>query len=207
MKKVLSQFNKTLSVDELVKTVNAELKAVNLSSAACDIQFKNYPTNAAEDEGITNDILNSGLNTIVFDTDNNKVVIYITADAGLFITKEEHEELNNKVENGLTLLTDTINDVNEIETKIGTLVEVNEANKLKYENLNTQLTGIEERVGNIEGKNQTLEQRFALTNTGINECKNKNTEIEGKLTELESKINQLEAEIEKLKTPAQEGDV
>lgn len=179
MKKVLSQFNKTLSVDELVKTVNAELKAVNLSSAACDIQFKNYPTNAAEDEGITNDILNSGLNTIVFDTDNNKVVIYITADAGLFITKEEHEELNNKVENGLTLLTDTINDVNEIE----------------------------ERVGNIEGKNQTLEQKFALTNTGINECKNKNTEIEGKLTELESKINQLEAEIEKLKTSAQEGDV
>lgn len=214
MKKVLSQFNKTISVDELIKTVQAELKAINLSSASCDIQFKNYPTNASEDEGITNDILNSGLNTIVFDTDNNKVVIYITADASLYITRQEHEELQNRITNIGELVVSNQNDISEIEKQLKTFKDVNEALNNKYEALTTVDTGLEEKIGEMQGKLQTATQKFELSNTAINELKNKDTEFEGKfndyalkskVSELEQTINELKTEIEKLKTPTQEG--
>lgn len=216
MKKVLSQFNKTISVDELIKTVQAELKAINLSSASCDIQFKNYPTNASEDEGITNDILNSGLNTIVFDTDNNKVVIYITADASLYITRQEHEELQNRITNVGELVVSNQNDISEIEKQLKTFKDVNEALNNKYEALTTVDTGLEEKIGEMQGKLQTATQKFELSNTAINELKNKDTEFEGKfndyalkskVSELEQTINELKTEIEKLKNPTQAGDV
>lgn len=214
MKKVLSQFNKTISVDELIKTVQAELKAINLSSASCDIQFKNYPTDASEDEGITNDILNSGLNTIVFDTDNNKVVIYITADASLYITRQEHEELQNRITNIGELVVSNQNDISEIEKQLKTFKDVNEALNNKYEALTTVDTGLEEKIGEMQGKLQTATQKFELSNTAINELKNKDTEFEGKLndyalkskvSELEQTINELKTEIEKLKNPTKEG--
>ena len=209
MKKVLSQFNKTISVDDLIKTVQAELKAINLSSASCDIQFKNYPSTASEDEGISNDILNSGLNTIVFDTDNNKVIIYITADASLYITKIEHEELANRITNATELIVENQNDITEIEKSIETIKEVNEANKNKYEALSTVDTEINEKIGDIQGKLQTINQKYELANTGINELGNKTTEIQNnlndyalktKVLEIENTIKELQAEIEKLKT-------
>lgn len=216
MKKVLSQFNKTITVDELIKTIQAELKASNISSSAADITFKNYPTDANEEEGITSDILNSNLNTIVFDTETSKVTIYITAEAGVFAKKEDLEEVKTISDNLQITVTSNANDITELQNK--------------YEAINTKQTAseekqneIEEKIGNIEGKIQPLNQKYELANAGINELKNKNTEIEGKLNdyalktkqvELENKITQLtekqtelEAEIEKLKTPKQEGDV
>lgn len=212
MKKVLSQFNKTISVDELIKTVQAELKAVNLNSSSCDIQFKNYPTTAAEDEGITNDILNSGLNTIVFDTDNNKVVIYISADAGLFITKTEHEELSNRITNMGKLIVGNQNDISEIEKKLETFKNVNGALNNKYEALSTTNTEIKVSIEEQNNKIQVVTQKFELLNTSINELKQKDTTLEAKFNdyalnskvlELEQIIKNLQAEVEKLKTPQQ----
>lgn len=216
MKKVLSQFENKITVDELIKIVQSELKASNISSSAADILFKNYPTEGSEDEGITSDILNSNLNTIVFDTELNRVTIYITTEAGIYTTKEKTDELEAKVD----LLRNDLNDNNQaivgINKTIDTIKEINESNKLKFEAQATKNTELEESIANLQGKVQTVEQKYALANTGINELKNKDTELEGKfndyalkskISELEQTINELKAEIEKLKNPTQDGDV
>ena len=223
MKKVLSQFENKITVDELIKTVQSELKASNISSSAADILFKNYPTEASDDEGITSDILNSNLNTIVFDTELNRVTIYITTEAGIYTTKEKTDELEAKVD----LLRGDLNDNNQIivgiNKTIDTIKDINESNKLKFEAQSTKNTELDESIASLQGKVQTNEQKYALANTAINELKNKNTEFEGKFNDyaLKSKVSELEqsiaelktaneqlkAEIEALKNPSTEGDV
>ena len=216
MKKVLSQFENKITVDELIKVVQSELKASNISSSAADILFKNYPTEASEDEGITSDILNSNLNTIVFDTELNRVTIYITTEAGIYTTKEKTDELEAKID----LLRNDLNDNNQtivgINKTIDTIKDINESNKLKFEAQATKNTELEESIASLQGKVQTVEQKYALANTGINELKNKDTELEGKfndyalkskVSELEQTITELKAEIEKLKNPTEAGDV
>ena len=214
MKKVLSQFENKITVDELIKTVQSELKASNISSSAADILFKNYPTEASEDEGITSDILNSNLNTIVFDTELNRVTIYITTEAGIYTTKEKTDELEAKVD----LLRNDLNDNNQtivgINKTIDIIKDINESNKLKFEAQGTKNTELEESIANLQGKVQTVEQKYALANTGINELKNKDTELQNKfndyalkskVSELEQTIMELKIEVEKLKNPTQEG--
>ena len=216
MKKVLSQFENKITVDELIKVVQSELKASNISSSAADILFKNYPTEANEDEGITSDILNSNLNTIVFDTELNRVTIYITTEAGIYTTKEKTDELEAKID----LLRNDLNDNNQtivgINKTIDAIKDINESNKLKFEAQATKNTELEESIASLQGKVQTVEQKYALANTGINELKNKDTELEGKfndyalkskVSELEQTITELKAEIEKLKNPTEAGDV
>lgn len=209
MKKVLSQFNNKITFDELNKIIQSELKASNISSNAADILFKNYPTEASNDEGITDYILNSNLNTIVFDTELNRVTIYITTEAGIYTTKEYTEELKADID----LLKEEINDnkttFTQINETIDTIKEENENNKLKFEAIGTKNTELEGLVGTLQGKVQTIEQKYNLVNTGINELKNKTTEIENnlndyalktKVSEIENTIKELQAEIEKLKT-------
>ena len=209
MKKVLSQFNNKITFDELNKIIQSELKASNISSNAADILFKNYPTEASNDEGITDYILNSNLNTIVFDTELNRVTIYITTEAGIYTTKEYTEELKADID----LLKEEINDnkttFTQINETIDTIKEENENNKLKFEAIGTKNTELQELVGTLQGKVQTIEQKYNLANTGINELKNKTTEIENnlndyalktKVSEIENTIKELQAEIEKLKT-------
>ena len=83
MKTILCQFESEITVSDFIKTLQAQIQALNIKSSATKIIFKNYPNEPTEDEGITEDMINSNLHTIIFDADNLELIVYINANKEL----------------------------------------------------------------------------------------------------------------------------
>lgn len=75
---ILKQFEEELTVYELINIIESQLKASNLNSKGVSIYFKTYPQDYTQKlYDIPPEVLESGLNTIVFDTIKNIVTVYV----------------------------------------------------------------------------------------------------------------------------------
>lgn len=82
MIKIIKQFESDLLTDEFITIIQNELKAFNLNPKGVTIYFRNYPTDATCNiYNIPEEIMNSGLNTLVFDTDSNALIVYVASKA------------------------------------------------------------------------------------------------------------------------------
>lgn len=217
MKIILKQFKETLTIKELQDVLNAQLKAVNLNSAGVNIFFKNYPHDLTTE--MPADVEYTNLNTLLFDTDTNKAIVYIQADASDFVKKTDMDELREIIDNLNTelaehkaefeavkrLVTEAQNDITETNTKVNGLSQTLTSRLTELQSgLDEAKAGVKENKEAVAGidKNQ-----IGANKNSIDGLTTKQTELEGKITATDGKIDALTERVGKLETPTEAGDV
>ena len=146
MIKILKSFEDSLTAQEFNDIITKELKAVNLNPAGVYISFRTYPVNEVDKTyDIPTEIIDSGLNTIVFDTNNNIVIVYTAVkDVKDYVSYNINEQGDKSIEtNSLDLLSKKEDELNNI-----TVLE-NDAN-------NSIILGNENYPINIKGSEESL---------------------------------------------------
>lgn len=195
MIKILKSFEDSLTAQEFNDIITKELKAVNLNPAGVYISFRTYPVNEVDKTyDIPTEIIDSGLNTIVFDTNNNIVIVYTAVkDVKDYVSYNINEEGNKSIEtNSLDLLSKKEDELNNI-----TVLENDTDNNiiLGNENYPINIKGSEESLNYNDKKLMNEEEVNTLDTQVKNELTQQfntlNTETKNELTQqLSQKTNQ-----------------
>lgn len=146
MIKILKSFEDSLTAQEFNDIITKELKAVNLNPAGVYISFRTYPVNEVDKTyDIPTEIIDSGLNTIVFDTNNNIVIVYTAVkDVKDYVSYNINEQGDKSIEtNSLDLLSKKEDDLGNIKV-------------LENDIDNNILIGNENYPINIKGSEESL---------------------------------------------------
>nr|DAK60253.1 MAG TPA: hypothetical protein [Caudoviricetes sp.] len=146
MIKILKSFEDSLTAQEFNDIITKELKAVNLNPAGVYISFRTYPVNEVDKTyDIPTEIIDSGLNTIVFDTNNNIVIVYTAVkDVKDYVSYNINEEGDKSIEtNSLDLLSKKEDELNNITV-------------LENDTDNSIILGNENYPINIKGSEESL---------------------------------------------------
>lgn len=138
MIKILKSFEDSLTAQEFNDIITKELKAVNLNPAGVYISFRTYPVNEIDKTyDIPSEIIDSGLNTIVFDTNTNIVTVYTAVkDVKDYVTYNINEQGEKSIEtNSLDLLSKS----EEVSDNIKVL-ENDDSNNIFLGNANYSIT-------------------------------------------------------------------
>lgn len=195
MIKILKSFEDSLTAQEFNDIITKELKAVNLNPAGVYISFRTYPVNEVDKTyDIPTEIIDSGLNTIVFDTNNNIVIVYTAVkDVKDYVSYNINEQGDKSIEtNSLDLLSKKEDELNNI-----TVLENDTDNNiiLGNENYPINIKGSEESL-NYNDKKLMNEEEVNILDTQVkNELTQQfntlNTETKNELTQqLSQKTNQ-----------------
>lgn len=195
MIKILKSFEDSLTAQEFNDIITKELKAVNLNPAGVYISFRTYPVNEVDKTyDIPTEIIDSGLNTIVFDTNNNIVIVYTAAkDVKDYVSYNINEQGDKSIEtNSLDLLSKKEDELNNI-----TVLENDTDNNiiLGNENYPINIKGSEESLNYNDKKLMNEEEVNTLDTQVKNELTQQfntlNTETKNELTQqLSQKTNQ-----------------
>lgn len=146
MIKILKSFEDSLTAQEFNDIITKELKAVNLNPAGVYISFRTYPVNEVDKTyDIPTEIIDSGLNTIVFDTNNNIVIVYTAVkDVKDYVSYNINEQGDKSIEtNSLDLLSKKEDELNNITV-------------LENDTDNSIILGNENYPINIKGSEESL---------------------------------------------------
>lgn len=195
MIKILKSFEDSLTAQEFNDIITKELKAVNLNPAGVYISFRTYPVNEVDKTyDIPTEIIDSGLNTIVFDTNNNIVIVYTAVkDVKDYVSYNINEQGDKSIEtNSLDLLSKKEDELNNI-----TVLENDTDNNiiLGNENYPINIKGSEESLNYNDKKLMNEEEVNTLDTQVKNELTQQfntlNTETKNELTQqLSQKTNQ-----------------
>lgn len=195
MIKILKSFEDSLTAQEFNDIIAKELKAVNLNPAGVYISFRTYPVNEVDKTyDIPTEIIDSGLNTIVFDTNNNIVIVYTAVkDVKDYVSYNINENGDKSIEtNSLDLLSKKEDELNNI-----TVLENDGDNSiiLGNENYPINIKGSEESLNYNDKKLMNEEEVNTLDTQVKNELTQQvntlNTETKNELTQqLNLKTNQ-----------------
>lgn len=195
MIKILKSFEDSLTAQEFNDIITKELKAVNLNPAGVYISFRTYPVNEVDKTyDIPTEIIDSGLNTIVFDTNNNIVIVYTAVkDVKDYVSYNINEQGDKSIEtNSLDLLSKKEDELNNI-----TVLENDTDNNiiLGNENYPINIKGFEESLNYNDKKLMNEEEVNTLDTQVKNELTQQfntlNTETKNELTQqLSQKTNQ-----------------
>lgn len=195
MIKILKSFEDSLTAQEFNDIITKELKAVNLNPAGVYISFRTYPVNEVDKTyDIPTEIIDSGLNTIVFDTNNNIVIVYTAVkDVKDYVSYNINEQGDKSIEtNSLDLLSKKEDELNNI-----TVLENDTDNNiiLGNENYPINIKGSEESLNYNDKKLMNEEEVNTLDTQVKNELTQQvntlNTETKNELTQqLNLKTNQ-----------------
>lgn len=195
MIKILKSFEDSLTAQEFNDIITKELKAVNLNPAGVYISFRTYPINEVDKTyDIPTEIIDSGLNTIVFDTNNNIVIVYTAVkDVKDYVSYNINEQGDKSIEtNSLDLLSKKEDELNNI-----TVLENDTDNNiiLGNENYPINIKGSEESLNYNDKKLMNEEEVNTLDTQVKNELTQQfntlNTETKNELTQqLSQKTNQ-----------------
>lgn len=197
MIKILKSFEDSLTAQEFNDIITKELKAVNLNPAGVYISFRTYPVNEVDKTyDIPTEIIDSGLNTIVFDTNNNIVIVYTAVkDVKDYVSYNINEQGDKSIEtNSLDLLSKKEDELNNI-----TVLENDTDNNiiLGNENYPINIKGSEESLNYNDKKLMNEEEVNTLDTQVKNELTQQfntlNTETKNELTQqLSQKTNQID---------------
>lgn len=187
MIKILKSFEDSLTAQEFNDIITKELKAVNLNPAGVYISFRTYPVNEVDKTyDIPTEIIDSGLNTIVFDTNNNIVIVYTAVkDVKDYVSYNINEQGDKSIEtNSLDLLSKKEDELNNI-----TVLENDTDNNiiLGNENYPINIKGSEESLNYNDKKLMNEEEVNTLDIQVKNELTQQfntlNTETKNELTQ------------------------
>ncbi len=193
MIKILKSFEDSLTAQEFNDIITKELKAVNLNPAGVYISFRTYPVNEVDKTyDIPTEIIDSGLNTIVFDTNNNIVIVYTAVkDVKDYVSYNINEQGDKSIEtNSLDLLSKKEDELNNI-----TVLENDTDNNiiLGNENYPINIKGSEESLNYNDKKLMNEEEVNTLDTQVKNELTQQfntlNTETKNELTQQLSQKN------------------
>lgn len=180
MIKILKSFEDSLTAQEFNDIITKELKAVNLNPAGVYISFRTYPVNEVDKTyDIPTEIIDSGLNTIVFDTNNNIVIVYTAVkDVKDYVSYNINEQGDKSIQtNSLDLLSKKEDELNNITV-------------LENDTDNSIILGNENYPINIKGSEESLNynDKKLMNEEEVNTL---NTETKNELTQqLNLKTNQ-----------------
>lgn len=166
MIKILKSFEDSLTAQEFNDIITKELKAVNLNPAGVYISFRTYPVNEVDKTyDIPTEIIDSGLNTIVFDTNNNIVIVYTAVkDVKDYVSYNINEEGDKSIEtNSLDLLSkkeDELGNIKVLENDIDNNILIGN------ENYPINIKGSEESL-NYNDKKLMNEEEVNTLNTQV----------------------------------------
>lgn len=138
MIKILKSFEDSLTAQEFNDIITKELKAVNLNPAGVYISFRTYPVNEIDKTyDIPSEIIDSGLNTIVFDTNTNIVTVYTAVkDVKDYVTYNINEQGEKSIEtNSLDLLSKSEEELDNIK-----VLENDDSNNIFLGNTNYSIS-------------------------------------------------------------------
>lgn len=138
MIKILKSFEDSLTAQEFNDIITKELKAVNLNPAGVYISFRTYPVNEIDKTyDIPSEIIDSGLNTIVFDTNTNIVTVYTAVkDVKDYVTYNINEQGDKSIEtNSLDLLSKSQEELDNIK-----VLENDDSNNIFLGNANYSIS-------------------------------------------------------------------
>lgn len=141
MVKIIKSFDTEILAGELITLIQNELKAMNLNVNGVSILFKPYPKTAAENVyNVPKEVIDSGLNTLVFDTSTNQVIVYV-------VSNNTDEFLTVKVDESGAKYAD-FTDIALRDNGSSLLNTVNGSVDLGNETSNTNILGNEVRINN-----------------------------------------------------------
>lgn len=152
---IIKQFEDLMTFKEMSDIITSTLKAHNLKPEGVDIVFKSYPASPVEKaEDIPEEVVTSGLNTIVFDTNLNRVIVYIS------LKNDELETVKKEVDTIKTNIVQIKIDNSEITENIKTVSEGVNTLSTKVQENKTNLASVENNLQTLTAKVQELEQKI-----------------------------------------------
>lgn len=192
MIKILKSFEDSLTAQEFNDIITKELKAVNLNPAGVYISFRTYPVNEVDKTyDIPTEIIDSGLNTIVFDTNNNIVIVYTAVkDVKDYVSYNINEQGDKSIEtNSLDLLSKKEDELNNI-----TVLENDTDNSiiLGNENYPINIKGSEESL-NYNDKKLMNEEEVNTLDTQVKNELTQQLNLKTNQTDFDALVKRVEA--------------
>lgn len=192
MIKILKSFEDSLTAQEFNDIITKELKAVNLNPAGVYISFRTYPVNEVDKTyDIPTEIIDSGLNTIVFDTNNNIVIVYTAVkDVKDYVSYNINEQGDKSIEtNSLDLLSKKEDELNNI-----TVLENDTDNSiiLGNENYPINIKGSEESL-NYNDKKLMNEEEVNTLDTQLKNELTQQLNLKTNQTDFDALVKRVEA--------------
>lgn len=192
MIKILKSFEDSLTAQEFNDIITKELKAVNLNPAGVYISFRTYPVNEVDKTyDIPTEIIDSGLNTIVFDTNNNIVIVYTAVkDVKDYVSYNINEQGDKSIEtNSLDLLSKKEDELNNI-----TVLENDADNSiiLGNENYPINIKGSEESL-NYNDKKLMNEEEVNTLDTQVKNELTQQLNLKTNQTDFDALVKRVEA--------------